>query len=82
MQQPRCHPQVFAGNVEIELLHRVEVCVILIADAEDRNVVDRDLVLANQVQQQIEWTGKDRQLDREAQRFLLRRRHHRGEYTG
>jgi hypothetical protein len=53
-EQPGRHPQKLAGNLEVELLHRLDVGLELVADGGDRDVVDRHLVLADQVQQQVE----------------------------
>jgi hypothetical protein len=61
VNQRRRHDEELAGNVEIQLLHQVDVFQILLRDQRDRNVVDVDLVPLDQVQQQIERALEDRQ---------------------
>ncbi len=68
LEQPGCHPEKLAGHLEIEFLHGADVFVVLVADAQDGDVIDRDLVLSNEVQQQIQRTAEERQLDRWSQR--------------
>src|ERR1051325_11023032 len=43
---------------DIQLLHDSQVTQILVGDARYGNVVDADVLLANQVQQEIEWAFK------------------------
>ena len=62
-QQPRRHLEILGGLVESE---RADAHDELLADARDRNVVDVDLLFANEREQQIERPGKRRQLDDEA----------------
>jgi hypothetical protein len=52
--QGRRHHQVLAGDVDVEAGHRVEVLEVLLGDERDRDVEDRELVLLDQVQEQIE----------------------------
>jgi len=54
-----------AGDVEVELLHQRDRVQILRGDQGDRDVVDVELVLPDQVQQQIQRPFEVRQLDRE-----------------
>ncbi len=54
VDQRRRHHQELAGDVEVQLLHQVEVLEVLLRDERDRDVVDVDLVLLDEVQQQIE----------------------------
>ncbi len=63
-RQGRCHDEVFAGNVEVELAHQFQILQVLPADLGNRDVGDLDLVLPNQMQQQVEGTLEDRELDR------------------
>ena len=48
------HHQEVAGDVEIQLLQQVNRIEILLRDEHDRDVVDVQLVLPDQVQEQIE----------------------------
>src|SRR4029077_3753855 len=57
------HHQVLAGEVEIELLEELQVAEILVGDRRDRDVVDVDLALLDQVQQQVERTFEDLELE-------------------
>jgi hypothetical protein len=52
--QGRRHHQVLAGDVDVEALHGVEVLEVLLGDEGDRDVEDLELVLAHQVQEQVE----------------------------
>jgi len=54
---------VFAGDVEVELLHQRQVLVELVADARHRDVGDLHLVDLDQVQQEVERPLEDRQAD-------------------
>lgn len=63
LQEPRRHPEKLAGHIEVELLHGADVLVVLIADVEDGDIVDRDLVLADEVQQQVERPTEKGQLN-------------------
>ena len=65
VDQRRRHHEELAGDVEIELLHQRDRLEVLRGDERDRDVVDVDLVLPDQVQQQIERSLEVRQLDRE-----------------
>jgi hypothetical protein len=59
------HDDELAGDVEVQLLHHLESLEILLRDERDRDVVDADLVLLDEVQQQIERALERLQLDRE-----------------
>jgi len=50
----RGHYEELAGDVEIELLHQTQVFEVLLRDECDRDVVDVDLVLLDEVHEQIE----------------------------
>jgi hypothetical protein len=54
LEQSRRHHEKLAGNGEIELLHRLDVTQILLSNHCDRNVIDVDFVLSDQVKEQIE----------------------------
>src|SRR6185503_15743680 len=54
VNQRRRHDDVFAGGVEIELLHQRDGLEVLRRDQGNRDVVDVQLVLLDQVEQQIE----------------------------
>ena len=54
MNQRRRHHQELARDVEVELLHQRDRVEILRVIERDRDVVDADLVLLDEVQQQIE----------------------------
>ena len=56
VDQRRGHHQELAGDVEIELLHQLDVLEILLRDHRDGDVVDVHLAGANEVQEQIERT--------------------------
>ena len=63
VRQGRSHHQVLTGNVDVQRLHQIQVRQVLLGDEADRNVEDVELVLANQMQQQIERTLEDVELD-------------------
>jgi hypothetical protein len=50
------HHEELPDDVEVQLLHQIQVIEVLLRDERDRNVVDVDLVLLDEVQQQIERT--------------------------
>ena len=54
--QHRRHQQVFAGELELQLLHHFDVLHVLLRDLRDRDVEDVDVLTPNQVQQEIERT--------------------------
>ena len=70
-KEPRRHLQVLSGIVERQ---RSYPCHELLRDAGDRDVVDVDLLLANQRQQEIERPGELGQLDGEGVRAIGDRR--------
>ena len=47
------HHDELARHVEIELAHEVEVLHVLLGDAPDRDVVDLQLLAADEIQKQI-----------------------------
>ena len=54
MNQRRSHHKIIAGNIEVELLHQFDRVEILLRDEGDRDVMDAQLVLLDEVQQEIE----------------------------
>ena len=54
LKQCRSHHQKFTGDGKIQLLHRLDVAQILLSDQRDRDIVDVDLVLLDEVQQEVE----------------------------
>src|SRR5512134_522977 len=65
VDQGRGHHKELARDVEIERLQRFEVREVLLRDPRDRDVVDVELVLADQVQQEVERPLEDFQADRD-----------------
>jgi hypothetical protein len=63
LHQGSRHHQELAGNVEIQLLHQVQVIEILLGDDGDLNVVHVHLVLLDQMNEQIERAVEALQLD-------------------
>jgi MFS family permease len=63
------HHEIFAGQVDIEILHQHDVFDVLLADEGDGDVLDVELVLLNEVEQQIEGPLKGRNGD------MVRSRH-------
>jgi len=53
------HQEVFAGDVNVEALHGVEVLEVLLGHERDRDVENGELVLLHEVKQQIEWALED-----------------------
>nr|WP_263429880.1 hypothetical protein [Nannocystis pusilla] len=64
VRQRRRHHQVVARDLEVELAHDVEVLEVLLGDERDRDVEDVELVLAHEVQQQVERALEHLELDR------------------
>ena len=54
VDERRRHHEEFTRHVQIELVHQAQRLQILGRDERDRDVVDADLVLLDEVQQQIE----------------------------
>ena len=63
VNQRRRHYQELSRHVEIQVLHERDVAQVLLGDERDRDVVDVQLALANQVQEQIERSLKGVELD-------------------
>jgi hypothetical protein len=59
----RGHLEVLGGDVEVQHLHRVDVLEVLLGDEPDGDVDDVELVLADQVQEQLERPREPGQLD-------------------
>ena len=53
------HDEKFAGDLEVQLLHRVQDRDVLLRHRLDRDVVDVYLVLADQEEQQVERALED-----------------------
>src|SRR5262249_32034118 len=62
LHERRRHHQILARQVEVQLLEEAKVGEILVCDQRDRNVVNVDLVLLDQVQQEIERPFEDVEL--------------------
>jgi hypothetical protein len=52
------HDQKFSSEGQIEVLHEVNVFQILPGDQRDRNVVNIDLIFANEMKKEVERTRK------------------------
>ena len=63
MDQRRRHVDEVAGDVDIQLFELVQVIEILLGDFGDGNIVDVHLLLANQIEQEIERPFVHRQID-------------------
>jgi hypothetical protein len=63
VDQRRRHHQELAGDVEVQLLHQVQVLEVLPGDDRDLDVVDVHLVLLDQMNEQIERALEGLQLD-------------------
>ena len=50
------HHQELAGDRQVQRLHRADVVEVLLGDQRDRDVVDVDLVLLDQMQQEVQRT--------------------------
>ena len=50
----RRHEQIFAGELELQHLHELDVARVLARDLGDRNVEDVEVLPADQIEQQIE----------------------------
>jgi hypothetical protein len=59
----RGHHQKLACHVEIQLLHQRDVREVLLRDERNRDVVDVHLVLANEMNEQVERTLERIELD-------------------
>ena len=64
VNEGRGHDEELAGHVEVHLLHQIEVLEVLLRDQRDRDVVDVQLVLLDEVQEQIERALEIDQADR------------------
>jgi hypothetical protein len=63
VDERRRHHQELAGDVQVELLHQVEIFEVLLGDDRNLDVVDVHLVLLDQMNQQIERTFEGLHLD-------------------
>src|SRR4030095_14788469 len=57
------HHDKFAGKFDVELLEGLKIFEVLASNALDRNVVDVDLVLFDQVKQEVERSFEDLELN-------------------
>jgi hypothetical protein len=57
------HHDEFAGKFDVELLEGLKIFEVLASNALDRNVVDVDLVLFDQVKQEVERSFEDLELN-------------------
>jgi len=64
VDERRRHHEELPGDVEIHLLHQVDVLDVLRRNQRDGDVVDADLVALDQVQQQVERPLEIHQADR------------------
>jgi hypothetical protein len=63
VDQRRRHHQELTRDIEVQLLHQLDVLQILLGDYRDRDVVDVHLTGANEVQEQIERAFEGIELD-------------------
>ncbi len=63
MNQRRGHVDEVGGNVDIEFFELVQVVEILLGDFGDGDVVNVHLLLADQIEQQVERTLVSGQID-------------------
>ena len=74
--QARCHLQILGGLVQLERMHPVDE---LLTDAGDRDVVDVELLVADQREEEVEWAVEPLDVDDErALEGRQRRCGHRG----
>ena len=59
MDEYRRHVDEFRSNLYIEVLHIFDILEVLRGDLCDRDVVDVDILLADQIEQQVQWTVID-----------------------
>ncbi len=59
----RGHHEEIAGEIEVQHAHHVEVVHVLVGDADDGDVVHVDLLFLDQVQEEVERTLEDFELD-------------------
>src|SRR5205085_10139127 len=70
-KKPRRHLEILGGLVELERPNALDK---LLGYARDGDVVDVHLLLANEREEQVEWTGELRQIDGERARRAAARR--------
>ena len=54
VNERRRHHHELAGDVEVQLLHQVQILHVLAGDRSNGDVVDVDLLATNQVQEEVE----------------------------
>src|SRR5581483_6200458 len=59
VDQQRGHVDELGGYIHIELLHSFYISEILRRELRDRNVVYVDVLLADQIEQKVEWAFVD-----------------------
>ena len=57
------HDEEFTGDLNLEVLHRIDRLEVLLSDVCDRNIVDIELILPDQEEEQVEGALKDGQFD-------------------
>ena len=73
MDERRRHHQEFARQIEVQLLQQVQILEVLLGDERDRNVVDVDLVLPDEMHEQIQRAFEGLQLDGDGVELRLER---------
>jgi hypothetical protein len=63
LHQRRRHDEELAGDLELQVLHRVEDLEVLLGHRLDRDVVDIEFVFAQQEQQQVQRTFEHGEFD-------------------
>ena len=74
VNQRRGHHEELPRDVEVQLLHQVEVVEVLLGDERDRNVVDVHLVLLDEVEQQSRAAPRNSGGGRDSPRGSIRNR--------
>ena len=57
------HDQELTGHLYVEGLHQVQVFQVLLGYGMNRDIIDIDLILVNEVEEKVQGTFEDRQLD-------------------
>ena len=65
VDQGGSHHQEIARDLEVQRLHQVEVGQVLLGDLRDRDVVDVELLVADQVEQDVEGALEDVEAQRD-----------------
>ena len=59
----RRHRDKLTGDVDLQLLERLEILEVLARDAFERDVADVDLVALDEVKEEVKWAFEDLELD-------------------